>query len=111
MVQVENEYGSYSECDWIYQTWLRDETLSYVKDKAVLFTNDVPDAVRCGHIDGVLTTLDFGATNYLNYIWRKLRLVQERGPLVNTEYYPGWLTHWGEGMARVSTESISDTFM
>lgn len=26
MVQVENEYGSFSTCDRTYQTWLRDET-------------------------------------------------------------------------------------
>ncbi|MPC28485.1 Beta-galactosidase [Portunus trituberculatus] len=24
------------------------------------------------------------------------RLFEPRGPLVNSEYYPGWLDHWGE---------------
>lgn len=61
MVQVENEYGSFYTCDKQYQNWLRDETEKYVKGQAVLFTNDGPDQVRCGKIEGVLATLDFGA--------------------------------------------------
>uniref|UniRef100_T1P9I9 Beta-galactosidase n=1 Tax=Musca domestica TaxID=7370 RepID=T1P9I9_MUSDO len=111
MVQVENEYGSYYACDKKYRAWLRDETLGHVKDKAVLFTNDGPSVLHCGHIDGVVSAMDFGATNNLTDIWNKLRRVQPRGPLVNAEYYPGWLTHWGEGMARVNTKSITNTFI
>lgn len=61
MVQVENEYGSFYVCDKKYQNWLRDETERYVREKAVLFTNDGPAQVRCGKIEGVLATLDFGA--------------------------------------------------
>ncbi|XP_068155532.1 beta-galactosidase isoform X2 [Drosophila tropicalis] len=110
MVQVENEYGSYFACDLNYRNWLRDETESHVKNQAVLFTNDGPDVLRCGHIQGVLATMDFGATNNLKAIWAKLRRFQPKGPLVNAEYYPGWLTHWTEPMANVSTSSIIATF-
>lgn len=61
MVQVENEYG-YFGCDTQYSKWLRDETLKYVGDKAVLFTNDIvqDNQVKCGKIENVLATLDFG---------------------------------------------------
>lgn len=61
MVQVENEYGSF-ECDHNYTAWLRDETKKYVNDKAVLFTTDMPNenALRCGQIPEVFTTIDFG---------------------------------------------------
>lgn len=59
-MQVENEYGSYA-CDRNYSRWLRDETQRYVGDKAVLFTNDGPAQVKCGKIENVLATLDFGA--------------------------------------------------
>ncbi|KAH8243823.1 hypothetical protein KR032_010419 [Drosophila birchii] len=110
MVQVENEYGSYFACDLNYRNWLRDETQSHVKGKAVLFTNDGPSVLRCGKIQGVLATMDFGATKDLRPTWAKLRQFQPKGPLVNAEYYPGWLTHWTEPMANVSTESISQTF-
>lgn len=112
MVQVENEYGSYFACDVNYRKWLRDETESIVKDNAVLFTNDGPQMLRCGKIDGVLATMDFGATRDLKSIWAMLRRYEPKGPFVNAEYYPGWLTHWTEPqMANVSTESITGTFM
>lgn len=113
LVQVENEYGSYHACDLRYREWLRDKTLEYVKDKAVLFTNDGPSVVKCGQIPGVLATLDFGSSSSrdLNSYWQMLRKYEPKGPLVNSEYYPGWLTHWGENMARVPTESILKTFM
>lgn len=66
LVQVENEYGSFFRCDREYQIWIRNETQRYVKDKAVLFTNDGPDQVTCGKIDGVLATMDFGPSMFLN---------------------------------------------
>ncbi|XP_036229202.2 beta-galactosidase [Bactrocera oleae] len=111
MVQVENEYGSYYACDKKYRTWLRDETLEHVQDNAVLFTNDGPSVLGCGHIEGVLATMDFGATNQISNYWARLRQIQPKGPLVNAEFYPGWLTHWSEPMARVRTEAISKSFI
>lgn len=61
LVQVENEYGAF-ECDKEYSLWLRDETKRYVGDKAVLFTNDITreNDLKCGKIENVLATLDFG---------------------------------------------------
>ncbi|XP_017111219.1 beta-galactosidase [Drosophila elegans] len=111
MVQVENEYGSYFACDLNYRNWIRDETESHVKGHAVLFTNDGPSVLRCGKIQNVLATMDFGSTNDLKPVWAKLRRYQPKGPLVNAEYYPGWLTHWTEPMANVSTGSITTTFI
>ncbi|XP_011184129.1 beta-galactosidase [Zeugodacus cucurbitae] len=111
MVQVENEYGSYYACDKKYRTWLRDETLVHVQNNAVLFTNDGPSVLGCGHIEGVLATMDFGATNQISNYWERLRRIQPKGPLVNAEFYPGWLTHWSEPMARVRTEAISKSFI
>ncbi|EDV94965.1 GH23545 [Drosophila grimshawi] len=111
MVQVENEYGSYFACDVNYRNWLRDETQSHVNGKAVLFTNDGPSVLRCGKIQGVLATMDFGATSNLKDTWARLRRFEPKGPLVNAEYYPGWLTHWTEPMANVSTDSITGTFI
>lgn len=40
--------------------------------------------------------------------WNKLRKIQPNGPLVNSEYYPGWLTHWQEKFQRVPTKQIVD---
>lgn len=62
MVQVENEYGDFPACDKRYLTWLRDETLKYVKDSAVLFTTDIPnESIHCGKINNVFATIDFGS--------------------------------------------------
>lgn len=95
MVQVENEYGSFDACDRNYSLWLKAETQKHVKDKAVLFTNDGPVQLVCGKIDGVLATLDFGAGNQsdLDYYWSVLRRYEPKGPLVNSEYYPGWYNY------------------
>ena len=106
MVQVENEYGSYYACDKIYTTWLRNETQDYVKDKAVLFTTDGPLVLPGGHIPGVLATMDFAHSEMNSKTWGYLRKIHPSGPLVNAEYYPGWLTHWTEKMARVPTQKI-----
>lgn len=61
MVQVENEYGMYG-CDKQYKEWMRDEIDKHVGDKAVIFTNDYnsEDCMRCGSIENVLATIDFG---------------------------------------------------
>lgn len=108
MVQVENEYGSYRACDHNYSVWLKNETEAHVKENAVLFTNDGPAQLPCGKINGVLATVDFGAgpDQQIADNWKTLRKHQARGPLVNAEYYPGWLTHWHEQMARVDTNPI-----
>ncbi|XP_055616989.1 beta-galactosidase-1-like protein [Toxorhynchites rutilus septentrionalis] len=112
MVQVENEYGSFFACDHKYMTWLRDETERYVRGQAVLFTNNGPGLAECGGVDGVLNTLDFGpgTTEEINDYWNELRKHQPRGPLVNAEYYPGWLTHWQEPtMSRVAIAPVTAT--
>lgn len=108
LVQVENEYGSFYACDENYKIWLRDETLKYTQGNAVLFTNDGPGMLKCGKIPDVLATLDFGAAddNSIDNYWSTLRKYESRGPLMNAEYYPGWLTHWQEDMQRVPTEPI-----
>lgn len=108
MVQVENEYGSFYACDHSYMAWLRDETQKYTQGNAVLFTNDGPSVLRCGKIPNVLATMDFGASDNrtIDSFWKLLRKFEPKGPLVNAEYYPGWLTHWQEPMQRVETDSI-----
>uniref|UniRef100_A0A182Q5R7 Beta-galactosidase n=1 Tax=Anopheles farauti TaxID=69004 RepID=A0A182Q5R7_9DIPT len=112
MVQVENEYGSFYACDHKYLNWLRDETERYVMGNAVLFTNNGPGLEGCGAIEHVLSTLDFGpgTEDEINGFWNNLRKTQPKGPLVNAEFYPGWLTHWQEShMARTDTKIVVDS--
>lgn len=37
------------------------------------------------------------------------RIYEPHGPLINSEFYTGWLTHWGEPFQRVSTEAVVNT--
>jgi hypothetical protein len=34
------------------------------------------------------------------------RMYEPRGPLVNSEFYSGWLTHWGETFQRIDTDTL-----
>ncbi|XP_053682883.1 beta-galactosidase-like [Sabethes cyaneus] len=109
MVSIENEYGSFSACDRRYLAYLKNLTERYVQNDAVLFTNDGPAQLHCGRIPGVLATLDFGSTENPEHYWQMLRKYQPKGPLVNAEFYPGWLTHWMEPMARVPVGPVANT--
>ncbi|XP_063704009.1 beta-galactosidase [Culicoides brevitarsis] len=108
MVQVENEYGSFGVNDQNYKLWLKQLTEDFVGDTAVLFTNDGPSQTPRGYLEGVLATLDFGSgsNSQIDGWWGTLRKYMPKGPLVNIEYYPGWLTHWQEDMQRVDTAPV-----
>ncbi|XP_076378653.1 beta-galactosidase [Megalopta genalis] len=110
MVQVENEYGSYA-CDHDYLNRLRDIMREKIGSKALLYSTDGnnDNMLRCGHIDGVYTTVDFGTTVDVTRSFEIMRKYQPRGPLVNSEFYPGWLTHWGENFRRVDSNAVVKT--
>lgn len=108
-VQVENEYGSYSACDFAYTAYLRDLFIKFLGDNIVLFTTDGYLNLMCGKIDRVFSTVDFGIETNVTHAFHHQRLHQSRGPLVNSEFYPGWLDYWGYPHANVSTESVCET--
>ncbi|XP_049781675.1 beta-galactosidase-like isoform X1 [Schistocerca cancellata] len=108
MVQVENEYGSYPACDFTYTSWLRDKFKQYVRNDALLFTTDGSSDImlRCGKIQDVYATVDFGVGSNVASSFSAMRRHEPQGPLVNSEFYPGWLSHWGERYQRVNTGAI-----
>nr|CAD7408846.1 unnamed protein product [Timema poppensis] len=111
LVQVENEYGSYFACDYDHTSWLRDQFSSYVGTDAVLFTTDgAGDSyLQCGKIDGVFATVDFGSGTNVSAAFHAMRNHQAHGPLVNNEFYPGWLSHWDEAYQTVGTNQVTKT--
>lgn len=113
MVQLENEYGAFGKCDKPYLNVLKEETEKYTEGKAVLFTVDRPydDELECGQIPGVFVTTDFGlmTDEEVDTHTAKLRSVQPKGPLVNTEFYTGWLTHWQEKNQRRPAGPLANT--
>lgn len=38
--------------------------------------------------------------------WESMRKFSPKGPLINSEFYPGWLTHWGENAISVSSTKV-----
>lgn len=87
--------------------------MKYVENKAVLFTVDIPvseEKMRCGKIENVFATTDFGLerAHDMDEVWKTLRKVQPNGPLVNSEFYPGWLTHWQEKNQRRDSNLVAN---
>ena len=68
------------------------------------------DYLKCGTVDGVYPTIDFGVGSNVNASFQNQRVYAPSGPLVNSEFYPGWLDIWGMPHAKVKTESILKSF-
>jgi beta-galactosidase len=109
LVQVENEYGSYG-CDFAYTTSLRDLIRSHLGNDVVLFTTDgfSNDALKCGKISGVYAAVDFGVEVNPKVAFYFQRLHESQGPLINNEFYPGWLDHWLYPHQTVDTSKVID---
>lgn len=65
--------------------------------------------LKCGTVKGVYPTIDFGPGTNVNQSFAIQREYAPYGPLVNTEFYPGWLDLWGSKHSTVSTASIVRT--
>ncbi|XP_025410669.1 beta-galactosidase-like [Sipha flava] len=100
MVQIENEYGhnGFDVCDKEYTLWLRDLLRNYVGDKAQLYTTDECNIfyMKCGHIPNVYSTVDFSPTVNMTECFGYMKEVQKKGPLVNSEFYTGWIAYWNQ---------------
>ncbi|XP_050729221.1 beta-galactosidase-like isoform X2 [Eriocheir sinensis] len=110
-IQLENEYGCLvGLCDHRYTAHLRDLTRQQLGPNVVLFTVDNPllSHLMEGRIPEVYATVDFGVDRNPGLMFFMQRLFQPRGPLVNSEYYPGWLDHWGEPHHTVDTKELAN---
>ncbi|XP_015280560.1 PREDICTED: beta-galactosidase-1-like protein [Gekko japonicus] len=108
-VQVENEYGSYYACDYDYLRHLLPVFRAHLGKEVLLFTTDglkYPE-LRCGTIQGLYATVDFGPGVNMTQAFELQRLYEPKGPLVNSEYYTGWLDYWGEPHSTSSAEEVA----
>ena len=111
-VQVENEYGSYDTCDNAYLSHLHDTFRKYLGKTVVLFTTDGASTslLKCGTDTSLFyATVDFGITSNPSQNFQAQRAVEPHGPLVNSEFYTGWLDHWGEAHSRSDTKAVADS--
>ena len=96
-VQVENEYGSFFVCDHDYMTHLEQVFRKYLGDDVILFTvdSDWQFLLACGTIPSLYATVDFGPDTDPESAFAVMRKFSAKGPLVNSEFYTGWIDHWG----------------
>ncbi|XP_042331102.1 beta-galactosidase isoform X2 [Sceloporus undulatus] len=109
MVQVENEYGSYFACDFDYLRYLKNLFRQFLGDEVVLFTTDgaSPIFLRCGALQGLYSTVDFGPGRNVTAAFLTQRHSEPKGPLVNSEFYTGWLDHWGQRHSTVPASILA----
>jgi beta-galactosidase len=107
LVQVENEYGSFGN-DKQYIGLVRD----YLKEAGFdvpFFTCDGPDQLKNDVRDDIFCAVNFGSEPEKNF--KALRTIRPTGPLICSEFYPGWFDSWGKehhtGDAKRITNDIS----
>uniref|UniRef100_A0A673L5H2 Beta-galactosidase-like n=1 Tax=Sinocyclocheilus rhinocerous TaxID=307959 RepID=A0A673L5H2_9TELE len=108
-VQVENEYGSYFACDYNYMRHLHTVFRLFLGEDVILFTTDgnTDKEMICGTLEGLYATIDFGTDTNITAAFIRQRRFEPKGPLVNSEFYTGWLDHWGDKHASVETVKVS----
>ena len=91
MAQVENEYGFYGK-DAAYMDEVRKALLDAGFD-VPLFECNPPDVMKNGMLTNLFQAANFGSDPEKNF--EKLRALQPQGPLICSEFYPGWFDTWG----------------
>uniref|UniRef100_A0A671S107 Beta-galactosidase n=1 Tax=Sinocyclocheilus anshuiensis TaxID=1608454 RepID=A0A671S107_9TELE len=111
-VQVENEYGSYFACDYNYMRHLSQLFRSHLGEEVVLFTTDGAGVgyLKCGSLQGIYATVDFGPGLHILYIIHITYKLPSRVLFcflqVNSEFYTGWLDHWGKKHVVIPTAAV-----
>ena len=116
MVQIENEFGSYGDVstnplDKQYLEHLLDLVRVHLGQDIIVYTTDGGNAnymIR-GSIQGsaVYTVGDHGPLSDAGNCEAMKQLnAPGLSPSMDSEYYTGWLTHWGENQANTSSAPI-----
>ncbi|XP_027340911.1 beta-galactosidase 17 isoform X2 [Abrus precatorius] len=109
MVQIENEYGSYGD-DKAYLHHLVTLARSHLGHDVILYTTDggSRENLEKGTIrgDAVFSAVDFTTGDDP---WPIFKLQKEfnapgKSPPLSAEFYTGWLTHWGEKIAKTDSD-------
>ena len=94
MVQIENEYGSYSD-DKAYMD-INRKLFREAGFDGILFTCDGAPQMPAGYLPGYLP-----AVNGLDNVSEVKALIKKhhngKGPFYIAEWYPGWFDSWGSG--------------
>jgi len=94
MLQVENEYASYGN-NQKYMEAIRDSLRAAGFDKVQLFRCDWSSNFNQYKLDGVTTTLNFGAGSNVEDQFKEFQKLYPNAPLMCSEYWTGWFDYWG----------------
>ena len=92
MAQVENEYGFFGK-DAGYVDEVRKALVDAGFD-IPLFQCNPPDQMKNGMLTNLFQAGNFGSDVEKNFA--KVRKLQPTGPLICSEFYPGWFDTWGQ---------------
>ena len=92
MAQVENEYGFFGQ-DAGYMSEIRNALVDAGFD-VPLFECNPPDLMKNGMLPDLFQAGNFGSDVEQNFA--KVRKLQPTGPLICSEFYPGWFDTWGQ---------------
>jgi len=92
MAQVENEYGFFGK-DTRYMDEIRKALVEAGFD-IPLFECNPPDVMKNGMLPDLFQAANFGGDPAKNFA--KLRKLRPVGPLMCSEFYPGWFDTWGQ---------------
>jgi len=110
-IQIENEYGGFGSCDREYLRQNCEIVRKYVGDDVVLFTTDsaLEYYMKRGTIPELaFATVDFTTGTHPAEPFAMMRRYNDgKGPLVDSEYYTGWIDHWGEYHHTVAAEKVA----
>ncbi len=94
MVQVENEYGVWGK-DQKYMEEIRDSVRSSGFDKVQLFRCDWSSNFNNYNVDGVFSTLNFGAGSNIEEQFKLYSKLNPTSPKMCSEYWTGWFDYFG----------------
>ena len=92
MAQVENEYGFFGN-DAQYMGEVR-QALQDAGFDVPLFACNPVSVMKNGLLTNLFQAANFGSDPADNF--KKLRALQPQGPLICSEFYPGWFDTWGQ---------------
>jgi beta-galactosidase len=94
MVQVENEYAVWGK-DVQYMQTIRDEIRQAGFDKVQLLRCDWSSNFNNYQIDGVFSSLNFGAGSNIEEQFKLYSQLYPDKPKMCGEYWSGWFDYWG----------------
>jgi beta-galactosidase len=105
MVQIENEYGSYSD-DKSYMD-LNRQLFRDAGFDGILFTCDGETQMPRGYLPGYLPAVN-GLEDPATIKTLINKYHNGKGPYYVAEWYPGWFDQWGNRHAKTNTNNAAD---